>query len=160
MAYARDAISPLMGKYDDIVKQVFKGELKVFGSENLDIYEAAQQSQSSQPEPQPNLPASPELSETSADETDTSSEAETGRLAARTLKLQNAIQLGEDEDADYEPWLHRKLGTVHVRPKRAATDVDRFLCGRPVTEKFDKAGTWSMIPKCHTCFLGVPARDD
>ena len=166
MAYARDALSALMDKYEEVVKRVFRAELKVLGVENLGIPEPEAASQSStvaEPSDQdrPEVHQHEELSESSDGETADSSDAETGALAARTLKLRNAIlkdEVNEDE-GDYEPWIHKKIGTIHVRPRRATSDMDKFLCGRPVTDKFDKAGAWSMIPKCHTCFAGIPERD-
>ena len=160
MAYARDALSALMEKYEEVVKKVFKAELKVLGVENLGIPEQEPTGESSIQEG-PEAPGQDELSDSLEGETTDSSDAETGTLAARTIKLKNAIQNDEvnEDDGDYEPWIHKKIGTVHIRPRRATSDIDKFLCGRPVTDKFDKAGAWSTIPKCHTCFAGIPERD-
>ena len=158
MAYSRDALTVPMERLRRVVRDVMSGALKVYGSEEASD-EPVRAGVGQQPE-QPTSP-SPSLSESSSGCSTSDTDDSTKGLDMRTLQLMNAMGTEEvqEGDGDYEPWVHKKTGTVHVRPRRAARDKDTFLCGRLVGDRYDPAGAWSLIPKCHVCFAGVPDRD-
>ena len=83
--------------------------------------------------------------------TDTSGE-EDRELSSLIAEEQPVDEVGPD--VEVELYRHCKYGTHQLRRKRDATDLARFVCGRPLSDSFSPLAGWPavVVPHCATCF--------